>query len=196
VEARSETDGSERRIDSNVTHWAILVTIGGNDDVNVLNDALEAQVRTRFVYNNSLENLECLEEILLLELELKKGTIKLVHEKHWLDALGDGLTKHGLGLHADTRDAVNDDEGTVSHTESGCHLRREVNVSGGINEVNKESISIDFLLDVGKIICAQLVVQGNGCGLDGNATLLLVLYAIYYANDTYSGWKTVPYEYP
>ncbi len=124
---------------------------------------------------NARTNLEGLVEILLLELELKKGTVKLVHEENGLDALRDGLAKHGLSLHAHTRNTVNHHEGSVSHTEGGSHFRGEVDVSGGVDQVDEESAAVNGLLDVAKILLAKLVVQRDGRGLDGNATLLLVL---------------------
>jgi hypothetical protein len=72
--------------------------------------------------------------------------------------------------------AVDDDEGSVSDTESGSDFRGEVDVSGRVNQVDKESISVDGLLNISEILSRQFVVKCDGCGLDGNATLLLVLH--------------------
>ena len=41
VEARAETNGAVRGVDSNVTHGAILITICGDDDVDVIDDTLQ-----------------------------------------------------------------------------------------------------------------------------------------------------------
>ena len=125
--------------------------------------------------------LEGLEEILLTELELEQSTIHLVHEDDWTNALGDGLTKHGLGLHADTGDAIDDDEGTVSHTEGSSHLRGEVDVSWGVNQVDEESLSIDGLLDEWHVSISQLVEEGDGGSLDGNAAILLISTGVHEA---------------
>ncbi len=72
--------------------------------------------------------------------------------------------------------AVNDDKGSVSDTESGSDFRGEVDVSGRVNQVDEESVSVNGLLDVSEILSRQFVVECDGCGLDGNATLLLVLH--------------------
>ena len=85
VETRSETDVSDRRIDHDSSHWSIVVTVCGNDNVDVLHDTSES-----------------LEEFLLSELQLKKSTIHLVHEQDRLDTLSNGLAEYGLSLYAHT----------------------------------------------------------------------------------------------
>ena len=85
VKSRSETDGGIGRIDTDDTHGTVVISIGGNDDVDVLNDTLESK-----------------EEIFLLQLEFQQSTVHLVHEKNGLDTFGDGLTQDSLGLHTDT----------------------------------------------------------------------------------------------
>jgi hypothetical protein len=77
-------------------------------------------------------------KVLLGELELEKGTVDLVDDEHGLDTLGKSLTKHGLGLHTDTFDGVDDDESTVGDTEGGGNLGREVDVTGRVNQVDQE----------------------------------------------------------
>lgn len=64
--------------------------------------------------------LEGLVELFLAHLKLKQSTIDLVDDDNGLDTLGQRLTEHCLGLHADTFDTVDDDKGTISYTESGC----------------------------------------------------------------------------
>lgn len=69
-----------------VAHGATLaLPIGGDDDVDVLHDALEGLI-----------------ELLGLQLQLQQSPVHLVHHEHRLDALGDGLPQHGLCLHAHT----------------------------------------------------------------------------------------------
>eukprot|EP00043_Microstomoeca_roanoka_P011771 m.111338 g.111338 ORF g.111338 m.111338 type:complete len:377 (-) comp15293_c0_seq1:145-1275(-) len=161
VETRAETDGTLGHIDLDGTHGTIIITVGGDNDVDALNDTLEGLV-----------------EIFLLELELEKSAVHLVHEKNGLDALSNGLTEHSLGLHAHTRDAIDDDKSTIGNTESSSHFRGEIDVSGRVNEVDQESVTLDLGLDEGHVLLLKLVVQGDGGGLDGNATLLLVSTSI------------------
>lgn len=69
-----------------VTHGSTLVlSVGGDDDVDVLHDTLEGLV-----------------QLLRLQLQLQKSTVHFVHHQDWLNALADGLSQHGLGLHAHT----------------------------------------------------------------------------------------------
>ena len=65
----------------------------------------------------------------------------LVHEEDGLDALGDGLPEHGLGLDAHAGDAVNDHEGAVGDAERGGDLGREVNMAGRVDEVDEEGVA-------------------------------------------------------
>ena len=64
------------------SHRTIVVAVRRDDDVDVLDDALERLI-----------------ELLLAELQLEKRAIHLVHEEYRLDALSDRLTKHSLGLY-------------------------------------------------------------------------------------------------
>lgn len=60
-----------------------------------------------------------------------------------------------------TRHAVDDDESTVRDTQGSGHLRREVNVAGGVDEVDEERRQTFFtgLLDQGEILLWQGVIQ-------------------------------------
>ncbi|KAF4527646.1 hypothetical protein B566_EDAN010870, partial [Ephemera danica] len=101
VESRAETNATLAGVDligeivhqclhgdctyTDFSHGARVITVGGNDDVDV--------------FNNTLEGLE---KFLLFQLQLQESTIHLVHEQHRLDTLSDGLTQHSLSLHAHT----------------------------------------------------------------------------------------------
>lgn len=152
----TEGNGTLVRVDLDITES--LVEVGGNDDVDGLNDTGEVLV-----------------QILLGELELEKSTIDLVDDDNRLDTLTKSLTKDGLGLDADTFDGVDDDKGTVSDTESGSDLRREINVTGGIDQVDQEVVLVDLDGDVLEVLLVlKLSVQGDGGRLDGHTTLLFV----------------------
>ena len=112
MEARAEANAALARIHADLAHGSLVVGVRGNDDVHVLNDTLESLVQS-----------------FLLQLELEQSAIHLVHEENGLDALTDGLAQDSLSLHAHSRDAIDDDQGTVSDTKSSSHLRREIDVA-------------------------------------------------------------------
>jgi len=87
VKAGTESDGTLAGVDLDVAHGCILVgtTVGGDDDVDVLNDTLELLV-----------------ELFGLELERQKRQVHLVHEDDGLDSLTNSLSQYGLGLYAHT----------------------------------------------------------------------------------------------
>ena len=159
MKTRAESNCAIGWINLDVAHWAFVVSISGTDDIHVLHDALEG-----------------LEEILLFKLKFKKSTIQLVHEKHRLDALGNGLTKHSIGLHADTGDAVNN-KSSVGHTQGRSKFRREIHMSRESIKFDEERGTIGGLLDVGEIFGGEPVVQRNRGSLNGNTSLLLVLWS-------------------
>merc|ERR1740128_1106050 len=85
VEAGTESDGTIVNVHTDDTHGSIVVSVGGNNNVDVLNDPLEGLV-----------------EILLLQLQLKESSVHLVHEEDGADTLGNSLSQYSLGLHAHT----------------------------------------------------------------------------------------------
>lgn len=104
VQTGTESNGTLVRVDLDVTEG--LVEVGGNDDVDGLNGSGEGLV-----------------QILLGDLKLEKSTIDLVDNDDRLDTLTKSLTEDSLGLDAHTFDGVDDDEGTISDTESSSDFR-------------------------------------------------------------------------
>ncbi|TLD26845.1 hypothetical protein PspLS_04985 [Pyricularia sp. CBS 133598] len=103
VQTGTESDGTLVGVDLDVTER--LVKVSRDDDVDGLDGTRERLVK-----------------ILLGDLELEKSTVDLVDDNDGLDALTESLTKHSLGLHTHTLDGVDDDESTVSDTESSSDL--------------------------------------------------------------------------
>jgi hypothetical protein len=122
VETRSEGDGSLVGVDLHITKSSIVV--GGDDDVNALDGTLERLV-----------------EGFLVDLKFEKGAIDLVDDDNRLDTLSKGLSQHGFCLHADTLDAIDDNKGTISYTESSSDFRGKINVSGGVDQIDQEFVS-------------------------------------------------------
>lgn len=157
VQTGTESNGTLLGVDLEVTEG--LVEVGGDDDVDGLDGTREGLV-----------------QILLGDLKLEKSTVDLVDDDDGLDALTKGLSQHSLGLNADTLDGVDDDKSTVSDTEGSSDLGREINVTGGVDQVDQEITAVSLLADnvLDIVLILELTVQRDGSGLDGNTTLLLV----------------------
>ena len=152
----AESDGALVWVDLDITKS--LVVVCGDDDVDGLDDTREVLV-----------------QVLLLKLQLEERTVDLVDDDNWLDTLTKSLSEHSLGLHAHTLDGVDDDESTISDSESGRDLRREVNVTGRVNQVDQEVVLLGLDWDVLQVLLVlESGVQGDGRRLDGDTTLLLV----------------------
>ena len=58
---------------------------------------------------------------------------------------------------------INNDKSSISNSQSGCHFTGEVNVSGGVDQVDQETTAlVSLLLDGIKILLVQLIVQRDG----------------------------------
>lgn len=161
VETGTESNGTSLGVDLDITEG--LVEVGGDDDVNGLDGTREGLV-----------------QVLLGLLKLEKSTVDLVDDKDGLDTLSQGLTQDSLGLHTDTRDTVDDDKGTISDTEGSSDLRREVNVTGRVDQVDQELRTVDLLGDFLQVLLiGELGVKGDGSRLDGDTPILLVRTGIH-----------------
>jgi hypothetical protein len=169
VKTGTKSNGTAIRVDLDVTEGLVLV--GSDDDVDGLDGTSERLV-----------------QIFLGDLEFEKGTVDLVDDKDGLDTLSQSLAEHSLGLDANTGDTVDDDESTIGDTESSSNFRGEINVTGGIDQVDQELRAVDGLGNFLEILLiGELGVQGDGSGLDGNTTLLLVGTGVHETSVTSSG---------
>jgi hypothetical protein len=132
-----------------------------------------------------------------VEHKLEEATVKLVDSHNRLNAFTERLTKHGFGLHADTFDAINNDERTIGNTERSSHLRGEINVTRRVNQVDQVvvTVTLDILRESGEVFIRHLIEQRDTSGLDGNATILFILAGVrktgiagvFLGNDTRGG---------
>ena len=104
METGTESDSTLVRVHLDITEG--LVEVGGDDDVDGLDCSGEGLV-----------------QVLLLDLKLEQSTVDLVDDNNGLNTLTKSLSEHSLGLDAHTLDGVDDNESTVSDTESGRDLR-------------------------------------------------------------------------
>lgn len=159
VETGTESDSSLVWVDLAVTEG--LVEVGSDNNVNGFDGTGESLV-----------------QIFLGDLQFEEGTIDLVDDTNWSDTLRKSLTQDGLSLDTDTGDAVDDDKGTVGNTESSSDLRREINVTRRIDQVDQELVTLSLLGDILDVLLVHLGVKGDGGGLDGDTTILFVLTSI------------------
>lgn len=122
VETGTEGNSSLGRVDLDVTEKLVLV--GGNDDVGGFDGTGETLIGG-----------------LGIELKLEESAVHLVHHENRFDTLTKSLTEDSLSLDADTLDAIDDDKSTVSDTKGSSDFRGEIDVTGGINQVDQERIS-------------------------------------------------------
>eukprot|EP00951_Prasinocladus_malaysianus_P046687 scaffold647869_cov43-Prasinocladus_malaysianus.AAC.1 len=156
VQPSGEGDGALVRVDLDVTQSLVLV--GGHDHVGGLNHTGKRVVG-----------------LLAVKHQLDEAAIQLVDSQDRLNTLAQSLAQHGLCLHTHTLHAVHNHQGTVGDTEGSSDLRREVNVTGRIDQVDEVVVALPGTLEVAQLVLGHLIVQRNTSGLDGDTAVLLVL---------------------
>jgi hypothetical protein len=160
VQPRTEGNRALVWVDLDVTES--LVKVGSDDDVDGFDSSGEGLI-----------------EILLSNLKLQESTINLVDDDDRLDTLTKGLSENGFGLDTDPFDTIDDDKSAISHTKRCGDLGREIDVTGRIDQVDQELVTLNLLWDVFQIFfIRQVGVQGDGGGLDGDASILFILAGV------------------
>ncbi len=101
--------------------------------------------------------------------EIGAGAVHLVDERQARHAVLVGLAPHGFGLGLHATHCTIDHAGTIQHAHGALHLDGEVDVPGGIDDV-------DAMLRQGHV--HTLPEAGHGRGRDGDAPLLLLLHPV------------------
>ena len=149
-EGGTESDGTVGGVNLlSLSH--VFSLVGGDDNVSVLNNTLEVLVHG-----------------LTINLEFEDTSVDLVNEEDGLNLLSESLSEDGLGLDADTFDVIDNDESSVSDTEGSGDFGREINVTGGVDQVDQVLLGVLLVDDI------SLVVERDTGGLNSNSTLLLV----------------------
>ena len=107
--------------------------------------------------------LEAIDDRLDVGVEVGPGAVEFVDETDARNLVAVGLTPDGLGLGLDPGDAVEDGDGAVENPEAALHLDREVDVAGGIDDVD----------------VVVVPDAGGGGGGDGDPPLLLLLHPVH-----------------
>jgi len=122
LDTRTESDGTLLGVDLDITKSGVVV--GRDNYVDVFDGTGELLV-----------------EFLGFDLKLEQGTVYLVDDDDGFDTFGKSLSEHSLGLDAGALNTVDDDQSTISDTESGGNLGREINVSRRVNQVDQELVT-------------------------------------------------------
>lgn len=78
-------------------------------------------------------------------MKFEQGTIDLVDDDDRFDTLTQGLSEDGLSLDTDTFNGVDDDQGTIGNSQGSGDFGGEVDVTGRVNQVDQEFVTLDFL---------------------------------------------------
>ena len=163
-ESPSEKSGTEGASTGNWVNLELLelfvlvvsILIGSNQDVDILDNSEELLIHG-----------------LTINLKFEDTSINLVDHENWDDFLTESLSEDGLGLYGSTFDIVDDDKGTISNSEGSSDFSGEINVTGGVDEVDEETFwLLIFVKDIG------LEVHGHTGGLDGDTSFLFILSGI------------------
>ena len=140
-----------------------LVGVRRHEDVRVLDDAAEVLVR-----------------LLAVQHQLQEAAVQLVHRHHRADALAERLAQHRLRLHADALHAIHHDERAVRDAQRGGHLGGEVDVAGGVDQVDQVVLAVagHLLGEARERLVVHLVKERDAGGLDGDAAILLILTSV------------------
>jgi hypothetical protein len=106
----TESNGTFVWEDEEVTH--VFLVVGIDDNVDHINNSDEVLIHGFTVV-----------------LKLEDGSVNLVDDQDGLNLLLHGLSEHSFGLYANTFNAIDDDEGTISNSKSCSNFRREIDVS-------------------------------------------------------------------
>ena len=100
--------------------------------------------------------------------EVGADLVHLVAEDHARHAVLVGLAPHGLGLRLDAGVGVEQRDRAVEHAQRALHLDGEVDVAGGVDDVEAAQLAVAAL------------PEGRGRGRrDGDAALLLLLHPVH-----------------
>ena len=128
-----------------------------------VDDALEATLGTDGQLDRQRAGAEALLDGAHGEVEVRADLVHLVDEADARHVVLVGLTPHLLGLRLDTLLAVEDGDGAVEHAQAALHLDGEVDVPGGVDDVDLVAIP----------------EAGGSSRGDGDTPLLLLLHPVH-----------------
>jgi len=150
---RTEGDGTLRGIAQKITHIGLFVV--GDNDVGKINDSDEVLVHGFTIL-----------------LEFQDRSIDLVNHDNGSDLFTHSLSHDSFGLDANTFDAIDDDESTIGNSEGSSDFRREIDMAGRIDKVDKVRVLITSSVEI------VLVEQGDTSRLNGDTSFLFIFSGI------------------
>jgi hypothetical protein len=157
--SRSESNITFLGVKKEVSHGFDFIV--GYDNVNHINNSDEILIH-RFG----------------ISLKFEDRSIDFVNHQHWSNSFSHSLSKHGFGLDADTFDGIDDNQSSIGNSESGGDFRREINVSGGIDQVNQKSSYVSVSFDV------IFVIEGDTSRFNGDTSFFLIISGIHVSGVT------------
>jgi len=175
-ESGTERDGTEGGVNLlSLSH--VFALVSGDDNVSVFNNTAEVLIHG-----------------LTIDLEFEDTSIDFVDHEYGLDLFSESLTEDSLGLDANTFDVIDDDESTIGNTKGGSDFGREIDMTGGIDQVDQEGhLSGPHVEDI------SLEVHGDTSGFDSNTTFGFIstsisvadISSLFTGNDTGLGYQGI-----
>jgi hypothetical protein len=109
--------------------------------------------------------------------EIRADLVHLVDEDDARHLVAVGLAPDGFGLRLDAGVGIEQADRAVEHGERALHLDGEVDVAGGVDDVEAVELGVGAPRRVG-IFLALPEGRGRGRG-DGDAALLLLLHPVH-----------------
>ena len=127
-----------------------------------VDDALEAVLLADGQFHGACVRLQLIAHLLHDAGEVRAHAVHLVNERDAGNAVTVRLPPHGLALRLHATDCTEHAHSAVEDAQGALHLHREVHVSGRVDDVDG----------------APLPLAGDGGGLDGDATFLLLHHEV------------------
>ena len=93
--------------------------------------------------------------------EIGADLVHLVAEDHARDMILVGLTPDGLGLRLDAGVGVEQRDGAVEHAQRTLDFNGEVDVAGGVDDVEAARLAVTTLPEV--VVAADVMVMPRSC---------------------------------
>ena len=106
-------------------------------------------------------------DLLAHPLDLGRGEVDLVDDRHDLQVVLEGEVEVGDGLRLDPLGGVDDEQRPLGGHQRAAHLVGEVDVAGGVDQVQPVGLAVP-----------RGVPEGDGVALDGDAALALDIHRV------------------
>mmetsp|Transcript_13797 Transcript_13797/g.29364 ORF Transcript_13797/g.29364 Transcript_13797/m.29364 type:complete len:399 (-) Transcript_13797:249-1445(-) len=128
-----------------------------------INDSQEITLRSNRQLEHGRGSAQHLHNSINAEVEVGSSPVHLIQETHAGDLVLISLTPDSLRLRLHSSNTIENSDSSIKNTKGTLNLQGEINVTGGVNDV-----------DAVIIPCA-----GGGGGGNGNSALLLLLHPVH-----------------